>query len=167
MNIALYGFMGVGKTSSGKHLASSLGYEFIDMDEEIERREGRTILEIFRDDGEPKFRELERDLVTDLSKREKTVIGCGGGALVDLVNAEKLQETSTLVYLTANVDTIIERTGRRNNRPLLNVENPRKKVLELLGMRRKIYERWAEITINTNGKSPSQVAEEIRERLKQ
>ncbi len=167
MNIALYGFMGVGKTTTGIHLARSLGYEFIDMDAEIERREGRTILEIFREDGEPKFRELERDLVTDLSKREETVIGCGGGALVDLVNAEKLRETSTLVYLTASVDTILERTGRRNTRPLLNVENPREKIEELLGMRRTIYERWAEITINTNGKSPSHVAEEIRERLKQ
>ncbi len=167
MNIALYGFMGVGKSTTGAHLARSLGYEFIDMDAEIERREGKTILEIFRDDGEPKFRELERDLVTDLSKREDTVIGCGGGALVDLVNAEKLRETSTLVYLTASVDTILERTGRRNTRPLLNVENPREKVEELLGMRRTIYERWAEITINTTGKTQSQVAEEIREKMKQ
>ena len=167
MNIALYGFMGVGKTTTGIQLARSLGYEFIDMDAEIERREGRSILEIFRDDGEPKFRELERDLVTDLSKMDETVIGCGGGALVDLVNAEKLRETSTLVYLTASVDAILERTGRRNNRPLLNVENPRKKVVELLGMRRHIYERYAEITINTTGKTPGQVAEEIRERMKQ
>lgn len=166
MNIALYGFMGVGKTSTGKHLARSLGYEFVDMDDEIERREGRTILEIFKEDGEPKFRELERDLVTDLSNRENTVIGCGGGALVDLVNAEKLRESSTLVYLTASVETILERTSRRNTRPLLNVKNPREKVEELLGMRKTIYERWAEITINTNDKSPSQVAEEIRESLK-
>lgn len=98
---------------------------------------------------------------------DETVIGCGGGALVDLVNAEKLRETSTLVYLTASVDAILERTGRRNDRPLLNVENPRKKVEELLGMRMQIYERYAEITINTTGKTPSQVAEEIRERMKQ
>jgi shikimate kinase len=167
VNIALYGFMGVGKTTAGVQLARSLGYDFIDMDAEIERREGKSILEIFRDYGEPKFRELERDLVTDLSKREDTVIGCGGGALVDLVNAEKLRETSTLVYLTASVDAILERTGKRNNRPLLNVDNPRKKVVELLETRRNIYERYAEITINTTGKTPSQVAEEIREEMKQ
>lgn len=159
--------MGVGKTTAGVQLARSLGYDFIDMDAEIERREGKSILEIFRDYGETKFRELERDLVTDLSKREDTVIGCGGGALVDLVNAEKLRETSTLVYLTASVDAILERTGKRNNRPLLNVDNPRKKVVELLETRRNIYERYAEITINTTGKTPSQVAEEIREEMKQ
>lgn len=165
MNVAVYGFMGVGKTTTGKLLAEALGYEFIDMDDEIERREGKSIPEIFKVDGEPRFRELERDLVTELSKKDHTVIGCGGGALVDLVNAEKLRETSSLVYLTASVDEILERTGKDDNRPLLNVEDPRGKVLQLLEKRRHIYEQYAEITVDTTGKPPEKVVEEIRRKL--
>jgi shikimate kinase len=167
MNIAVYGFMGVGKTTTGQLLAKALGYEFIDMDVEIERREGKSIPEIFSEDGEPRFRELERDLVMELSKKDRTVIGCGGGALADLVNAEKLRETSTLVYLTATVDEILERTGKENNRPLLEVEDPRKKIIELLGKRRQVYERYAEVTVDTTGLTPAQVVEEIRGKMNQ
>lgn len=165
MNIAVYGFMGVGKTTTGQLLADALGYEFIDMDVEIEQREGKSIPKIFSEDGEPRFRELERDLVTELSKRDHTVIGCGGGALADLVNAEKLRETSTLVYLTASVDEILERTGKENNRPLLELDDPRKQVEELLEKRRLIYERYAEVTVDTTLLTPAQVVEEIRGKM--
>ena len=167
MNIAVYGFMGVGKTTTGTLLADALGYDFVDMDDEIERREGKSIPEIFSEDGEPRFRELERDLVSELTNREKTVIGCGGGALADLVNAEKLRETSTLVYLTASVDEILERTGKENHRPLLEVNDPRKKVLELLERRIQVYERYAEVTVDTTGLTPTQVVDEIRRKMKQ
>lgn len=167
MNIAVYGFMGVGKTTTGALLAEALGYEFIDMDDEIEKREGKPIPRIFSEDGEPRFRELERDLVTELSSKNSTVIGCGGGALADHVNAEKLRETSTLVYLTASVDEILRRTGLDNNRPLLQVDEPRKKIIELLGNRRSIYERYAEVTVDTTGKTPEKIVEEIREQMTQ
>ncbi len=166
MNIAVYGFMGVGKTTTGALLADALGYEFIDMDVEIEKREGKTIPRIFGEDGEPRFRELERDLVMELSKKDATVIGCGGGALADHVNAEKLRETSTLVYLTASVDEILRRTGLDNNRPLLQVDDPRKKIIELLGNRRSIYERYAEVTVDTTGKTPEKIVDEIRGKMK-
>jgi shikimate kinase len=126
MNVAVYGFMGVGKTTSGALLAEALGYEFIDMDDEVEKRTGKTIHEIFMDDGESRFRELERDLVRELSGKEGYVIGCGGGALADLGNAEALRESSTLVYLTASIDEILERTGKESHRPLLKVDDPRK-----------------------------------------
>ena len=162
MNIAVYGFMGVGKTTSGALLAEALGYEFIDMDDEIERRTGKTIPEIFMDDGETRFRELERDLVRELSGKDGYVIGCGGGALADLVNAEALRESSTLVYLKASVDEILERTGKESHRPLLKVDDPRKTVEELIAKRRPVYERYAEVTIDTTGKTPEDVADEIR-----
>lgn len=165
MNIAVYGFMGVGKTTTGRLLADALGYEFVDMDIEIEKREGKTIPEIFSEDGEPRFRELERDLVCELCKKVHIVIGCGGGVMADLVNAEKLRETSSLVYLIASVDEILERTSKDDNRPLLNVENPRQKILDLLAKRQNIYERYAEITIDTTGKTPKNVMEEIRRKL--
>ncbi len=167
MNIAVYGFMGVGKTTTGALLAEALGYEFIDMDVEIEKREGKPIPRIFSEEGEPRFREMERDLVTELSRRNSTVIGCGGGALADHVNAEKLRETSTLVYLTASVEEILRRTGLENNRPLLKVDDPRKKIIELLGNRRSIYERYAEVTVDTTGKTPVQVMSEIKEKMPQ
>ncbi len=162
MNVAVYGFMGVGKTTSGALLAEALGYEFIDMDDEIERRTGKTIPEIFMDDGETRFRELERDLVRELSGKDGYVIGCGGGALADLVNAEALRESSTLVYLTASVDEILERTGKESHRPLLKVDDPRKTVEELIAKRKPVYERYAGVTIDTTGKTPEDVADEIR-----
>ena len=162
MNVAVYGFMGVGKTTSGALLAEALGYEFIDMDDEIERRTGKTIPEIFMDDGEARFRELERDLVRELSGKDGYVIGCGGGALADLVNTEALRVSSTLVYLTASVDEILERTGKESHRPLLKVDDPRKTVEELIAKRRPVYERYAEVTIETTDKTPKEVADEIR-----
>ena len=165
MNIAVYGFMGVGKTTSGALLAEALGYQFIDMDDEIEKRTGKTIPQIFNEDGEPRFRELERDLVRELSRKEGYVIGCGGGALADLVNAEALRESSTLVYLTARVDEVLERTGKESHRPLLKVDDPRKTVEELIKKRKPLYERYAEIQVDTTGKSPEAVAEEIRRQL--
>ena len=162
MNVAVYGFMGVGKTTSGALLAEAMGYEFIDMDDEIERRTGKTIPEIFMDDGETRFRELERDLVRELSGKDSYVIGCGGGALADLVNAEALRVSSTLVYLTASVDEILERTGKESHRPLLKVDAPRKTVEELIANRRPVYERYAEVKIDTTDKTPEDVADEIR-----
>ena len=165
MNIAVYGFMGVGKTTAGELLAEALGYKFIDMDDEIEKRTGKTIPKIFRDDGELRFRELERDLVMELSGKEGYVIGCGGGALTDLVNAEALRESSTLVYLTASVDEILERTGQESHRPLLKVDDPRKTVEYLIKKRRPVYERYAEIEVDTTGKTPEAVVEEIRRQL--
>ena len=165
MNIAVYGFMGVGKTTAGELLAEALGYKFIDMDDEIEKRTGKTIPKIFRDDGELRFRELERDLVMELSGKEGYVIGCGGGALTDLVNAEALRESSILVYLTASVDEILERTGQESHRPLLKVDDPRKTVEDLIKKRRPVYERYAEIEVDTTGKTPEAVVEEIRRQL--
>ena len=165
MNVAIYGFMGVGKTTSGALLAEALGYKFIDMDNEIEKRTVKTIPEIFMDDGDTRFRELECDLVMELSRKDGYVIGCGGGALADLVNAEALRESSTLVYLTASVDEILDRTGEDSHRPLLKVDDPRKTVEELIAKRRPVYERYAEVMIDTTGKTPEDVAEEIRGRL--
>jgi len=165
MNVALYGFMGVGKTSSGALLADALGYKFIDMDDEIEKRTGKTIPEIFSEDGETRFREHERDLVIELSRKKGYVIGCGGGALADLVNAEALRESSTLVYLTASVDAILERTGKESHRPLLRVDDPRKTVEDLIKKRNPVYKRYAEIEIDTTGKTPEAVAQEIRRGL--
>jgi shikimate kinase len=101
----------------------------------------------------------------ELSRKNGYVIGCGGGALADLVNAEALRESSTLVYLTASVDEILERTGKESHRPLLKVDDPRKTVEDLIKKRRPLYKRYAEIEVDTTGKTPDEVAQEIRRRL--
>ena len=166
MNIAVYGFMGVGKTTIGSLLAKRLDYDFIDMDTEIEKREETTISEIFRVQGEPRFRQLESNLIKELSKQDRLVISCGGGAMADPENAETLSKTSKMVYLTASIEEIIGRTNHDNSRPLLEVENPVKVAAELYEKRKPVYTKYAELIIDTTGKTPDEVVEKVLEAIR-
>ena len=166
MNIAVYGFMGVGKSTIGKLLAERLRYDFIDMDTEIEKREETTISEIFRLQGEPRFRKLESNLIKELSQQDGLVIACGGGAIATPENAEVLGKASRMVYLTATIEEIIERTNHDNTRPLLEVENPVTIASELIERRKPVYTKYAEITIDTTGKTPDEVVEMVLEALR-
>lgn len=166
MNIAVYGFMGVGKTTIGGLLAEKLGYSFIDMDTEIEKREKTTISEIFRNQGEAKFRQLESNLIKELALKDRLIIACGGGAIADPENAETLQKVSRMIYLTASIQEIIKRTSEDNSRPLLETENPEQVASELYEKRKPVYTRYAEITVNTTGKSPSEIVDKILEALR-
>lgn len=165
MNIAVYGFMGVGKTTIGSILAKNLDYTFIDMDTEIERREGLPISEIFREKGESRFRELEIELVMELIEKDDLVIACGGGTFAYPENAETLKGKAIFIYLTASIEEVINRTSIDNTRPLLNVPDPHKTALELFNSRKPIYERYAEITIDTTEKTPELIVSEIMELL--
>ncbi|MCW4013870.1 MAG: shikimate kinase [Candidatus Bathyarchaeota archaeon] len=165
MNIAVYGFMGVGKTTIGEVLAERLGYNFIDMDAEIEHIEGTKISTIFKEKGEPYFRKLESELVQTLSNSDKQVIACGGGTVAYPENAETLSASTRMVYLTASIEEIINRTKDDSSRPLLDVDDPRNTALLLLEKRKPIYERYAEVTIDTTGLSPNVVVEKILEAL--
>ena len=166
MNIAIYGFMGVGKTTIGKLLADMLGYDFVDMDEEIEKREGIPISDIFRVKGESRFRELESRLVKELSQNDGLIIACGGGAIADIKNAEILLKSSRMVYLTASIEEIIERTYNDNSRPLLKVNNPEKVASEIFEQRKPVYTKYAEITVDTTGMTPMEVVKMVLEALK-
>ncbi|MFC1802371.1 shikimate kinase [Thermoproteota archaeon] len=166
MNVAVYGFMGVGKTTIGALLAEKLGYEFIDMDTNIERQEGASISKIFKDHGESHFRKLESKLVMELSEKERVVIACGGGTLAYQKNAEALRRTATLVYLTASIEDVIKRTRNNNSRPLLDVPDPYKAASDLLNKRKSIYEHYADITVDTSDKMPEIVVSEIMEALR-
>jgi len=166
LNIAVYGFMGVGKTTIGRLLAESLGYGFIDMDQEIEKRIGTTISEIFRLQGEQRFRQLESELVKELAEKDNLVIACGGGVIANRENAEVMRRSSRMVYLIASISEIIKRTRRNNDRPLLDVSDPVQTASFLLEKREPIYREFAEIIIDTTKLTPVEVVERILEELR-
>ncbi|MCU0519264.1 MAG: 3-dehydroquinate synthase [Anaerolineae bacterium] len=138
-NLVLAGFMGVGKTSVGRAVAQHLGWPFIDMDEVIEARAGKSISRIFSEDGEPAFRELEAALCRELGARRSTVIATGGGALVDPDSRAALSAASTLVCLGASTSALVDRVHGGAGRPLLGVEDLRADIEHLLSGRREAY----------------------------
>ena len=164
-NIVLTGFMGTGKTEVGRLLSEKLGYTLIDVDGEIEKEQGMTITEIFRQHGEPRFRDIESAAIKRLSDLERAVISTGGGAVLRQENMDSLREKGVIVCLTATPGTIVKRTSGNNDRPLLQVENPIKKIEELLEFRKPYYEK-ADIMVDTENKKPYEVAEEIVKRIR-
>ncbi len=160
-HVVLIGFMGTGKTSCGRMLATRLGYGLVDLDKYIETQEGMSVPEIFAAQGEPYFRAKEREAVREVVRRKAVVIATGGGTVKDEESFRLLKERGVLVCLTADIDTILERTARRGERPMLDrQEDRRKAVEELLESRREIYAR-ADFTVDTSRRSPMQVADEI------
>ncbi len=158
-NIALTGFMAVGKTRVGRELASRLGWRFIDVDRAIERDEGRKVQEIFRRDGEARFRALEKQKLKEILARERQVIATGGGAVMDEENLAWLKEKTLLVCLTATAETILGRV-RGAERPLLDVADREARVRELMRLRAPVYAR-AHATIDTENLSVKEVVEEV------
>ncbi len=161
-NIALVGFMGSGKTVVAKALAKELGLQSVDLDDIIEQREGRKITDIFAQDGEPYFRKVEKEIVGDISKGSKLVIACGGGVVLDSENMANLKSSCTVVYLKTNADVILKRTKDEAHRPLLNVDNPKKKIEEFLDSRSEYYEQ-ADFTVDVSDLSIEQVVDKIKE----
>jgi shikimate kinase len=167
-NIALIGFMGTGKTVVGKLLAQQLGKEFIEIDALIEKKAGKSIPEIFRQDGEMAFRGLEIEVTKDIADKKNAVIACGGGIVLNIINIERLRQESVIICLTASPSAILKRTALdKTGRPLLAVADRRRQIKELLMFRRPFYERAADIMINTSRLKPEAVAgliiEEVRE----
>lgn len=159
MNVALYGFMGVGKSTVGKALSERLGYGFVDMDEMIERRAGVKIKDMFAGEGEKRFRALEKEVAKEVAEKDRHVIACGGGAVLDPENAEALRSNSVLILLTASIDEIVERTRDSDERPLLNVDDAQAEAL--LRERMPLYLEAADLVMDTTGASPTQLAAEI------
>ena len=166
-NIALIGFMGTGKTAVGKVLAQKLHREFIELDARIEKKAGKPIPEIFRQDGETRFRELEIEAVRDVAIKKNAVIACGGGIVLNTINIDRLKKECVIIYLTAAPSVILKRTASdKGGRPLLNVADRAQEIKKLLDFRRPFYTRTADITVNTSRLNINRVVDKILETLK-
>lgn len=159
-NIILTGFMGSGKTEVGKMLAQRLGYTFIDTDKLVEEQEGKSISDIFREDGEPYFRDIEALILKDLSGLEGHVISTGGGIVTREDNILNLKKTGLVIWLKASPETIFKRVSSETNRPMLKVDNPLEQIKKLLSMREQFYSR-ADLSIDTDGLEVDEVVDII------
>lgn len=162
--LVLIGPPGAGKTTVGHELATALGVELRDTDQAIEARQGRTISDIFLDDGEPRFRELERAEVTSSLATHTGVLALGGGAVLDPVTAAALAG-HTVVFLDVGIADAASRVGFNSSRPLLAV-NPRAQWTAMMEVRRPTYQRLATLCVQTAGRSPHDIAAEIVQQLR-
>lgn len=165
-NVFLIGPMGAGKTTIGRHLATLLHKRFVDVDQEIEKRTGVSIPVIFEIEGEDGFRRRESAVIDELTRDTDIVLATGGGAVLLEENRKVLKERGIVAYLQADIETLVERTRRDRNRPLLQTDNPRGKIEELLQQREPIYREIADVIINTGQRAPSSVARDVAVRLK-
>jgi shikimate kinase len=157
--------MATGKTTVGVELSKKIGYEFIDTDHEIEKRSGVTISEIFKIEGEASFRIKERNMISSISGLDRRVIACGGGALLDRENVSKLSRNSKMILLKASSYSILRRVDGDETRPLLNSNDREKSITKLMAERMPFYLKVADFVIETDKKTPSQLADEIISRL--
>lgn len=159
-NIILVGFMGSGKSSIGRSLHQNLGYKLIDTDRSIEEQTGKTISEIFSQQGESVFRSLETNLLEELtaSKITKHIISTGGGMVCRPENRALLRQLGFVVWLKCSAEDIYARTSKNNDRPLLQCEDPMQAINNLLKDRSPLYEETAHLQVNTTGLSMDEVS---------
>lgn len=160
-NIVLIGFMGTGKTTVGKRLAGRLGWQFVDTDREIERVTGKTIPQIFAQDGEVRFRSEERLVIQKLSRREGLVIATGGGAVLDPENVADLKRNGVLICLAADPEIIYQRVKGKKHRPLLNKKGDLQEQIRTLLTARAPFYAVADFTIDTGNISSGEVVNKI------
>lgn len=167
-NIVLIGFMGSGKTTLGLKLSYLLRMPVEDTDKLIERQEGRSITQIFADDGEAYFRELETEMLRKCGNQKyERILSVGGGTPVNPVNRELLHKCGTVVYLRVAPETVYERLKNDTTRPLLQCEDPLEKIRELLAVRDAIYTECADIILDVDNRHSDELAEELQWKLRQ
>lgn len=164
-NIVLIGFMGCGKSTVGRELQQRLGYPLVDMDSLIEQRACKSITALFSELGEPAFRDLETALLQELSDPEapRRIISTGGGVIVRPENRALLRQLGYVVWLQAPVGTILDRTSRNRDRPLLHTDDPRARIEALLGERTPWYRETAHLALDTRGLDSGEIATGILE----
>ncbi len=162
-NIYLVGFMGSGKSTVGKILAEKLNMNFVDIDKLIEEKEGMKIKDIFEQKGESYFRELERKQIKAVVKQEGLVVSTGGGLGANLDNMNFMKKNGDVVWLDVSLNIVLNRLKNDQDRPLL--KQPTEKIKQLFEERKNVY-RLANIRINADKKTPSQIVEEILTKIK-
>lgn len=170
MNLVLVGYRGTGKSTVARRVALALGWDWIDADVELELRAGRTIAAIFADEGEPAFRDLESQVLADLATRERTVIAAGGGVVVRPENRALLRTLGRVVWLRADADTIAQRLAAdettHQRRPKLTAAGGREEIEQLLAAREPLYAECADVTVETAGGTPDEIAAEVLSRVR-
>ncbi len=164
-NIFLIGPMGAGKSAVGRNLARTLHLSFVDSDDEIESRTGVDIPFIFEKEGEAGFRKREAVVIDDLSKMDGIVLATGGGAVTVADSRSHLGGRGFVVYLFTTVDQQLSRTQRGRERPMLENDDPRTTLEELLAQRDPMYREIADLIVETDGRKVSAVANEIVENV--
>ena len=170
-NIYLCGFMGSGKSSVAKRLASRLGWNYVDIDREVEKLENKKISDIFAARGEAYFRSREEEMIDWASRSERKVVSLGGGALLSEKNRVKVSESGVLIWLSASPEIILQRLSKSYLRPLVRPEwledgGPSQAFLDFLTEREKEYHK-ARFSFVTDKKSSEQAADEIHKCLKE
>ncbi len=163
--IFLVGPMGAGKSTIGKLLAAQLGLPFADSDKVLEDRTGADIPWIFDVEGEAGFRRRESEVLADLCNGETQVVATGGGIVLMPENRALLKGQGFVVYLRASLDQLVERTSKNSNRPLLQVDDPRAKLAEILKQREAFYAEVADLVCDTDHCTPKQAAQMVADRL--
>ena len=159
--IFLIGPMGAGKTAIGRELARQLNLDFLDADQEMERRTGADVALIFEKEGEAGFRKRERELIAELTQREGIVLATGGGAVLDPANRDCLKRRGFVIYLKASVSAQASRTGHNRNRPLLQAPDREERLKELFSVRSPLYEELAQLTVETDSGQVRHIARHI------
>lgn len=169
MIITLIGYRGCGKSSVAPELAARLGWDHRDADVEIERRSGRTIRQIFTEQGEPGFRQVEREVVSDLLRTRRIVLAVGGGAVLNAETRRQLKSSGPVIWLQASVQTILQRiqsdSSSTERRPALTDGDPAAEVVSLLAVREPLYREIATFAVSTDDRSVAELADEILTRL--
>ena len=163
LNISLCGMMGSGKSAIGKILAKRLDYNFIDVDKMIEIDARKTIKEIFEEDGEEYFRDLEEKITINILKHKETIVSLGGGAIINKKIRTTIKKNSYNIYLNVNIDILTKRLQNSKTRPLIYKKNLKKELINLIGIREKFY-RKADLIIK-NEKNIIETTENIIKKI--
>ena len=166
MNIVLIGFMGVGKSAVGQQLAQQLGFQYLDTDELIEKKEQLSINEIFRQKGEEHFRDRETQQLRELQGKNDYVIATGGGMIIRDENVTLMKALGPVILLWSDPEMIYERVKNETQRPLLNVPDPLAEIKKILGFRMPNYKRAADLKVDTSKLTVTEAVTVINQWLK-
>lgn len=164
-NVFLVGPMGAGKSTVGKQLARTLGRDFYDSDKEIEKRTGVSISWIFEMEGEDGFRIREQKMIDELTKLKDIVLATGGGAILSEDTRRALRSRGNVVYLSASAEQLFQRTAKDKTRPLLQAEDPKQQIVNLLTERDPLYKSVADVELRTGEQSIQHAVSEVIKQL--